>query len=62
MEKNSSRYNRFRQMYNKTIKGCLNLPGRAPHEKIDVMMGVQSARNIIQANFIRNYNLWMNEF
>ena len=40
MLKGNSKFNAFRQMYNKTIKDSLNLPLRAPQEKIDKLMGV----------------------
>ena len=49
-------------MYNKTIKDCLNLPAKAHHEKIDKLMGVQSAKNIVQSSYLRNYSLWEKEF
>ena len=49
-------------MYNKTIKDSLNLPLRAPHEKIDTLMGVQSAKNIVQSSYLRNHGLWEGEF
>ena len=49
-------------MYNKTIKDSLNLPPKAPHVKIDKLMGVQNAKNIVQSSYIRNYRLWEKEY
>ena len=49
-------------MYNKTIKDSLNLPLKAPHEKIDILMGVQNAKNIVQSSYLRNHELWEKEF
>ena len=49
-------------MYNKSIKDTLNLPLRAPHDKVDALMGVQSAINITQSSYVRNYNLWNKEY
>ena len=43
MEKDGSKFNMFRQMYNKSIKDSLNLPLRASHKNMDKLMGVQSA-------------------
>ena len=40
MIKTHSRYNRFRRMYNKTLKDCLGLPIYVPHAKIDKLLGV----------------------
>jgi hypothetical protein len=39
MRKNNSLFRDFRQIYNKTIKECLNLPTKAPHDKMDILMG-----------------------
>ena len=49
-------------MYNKTIKDSICLPRRATHDKMDKLMGVQSARNIVQSTYLRTYKLWENEF
>ena len=49
-------------MYNKSIKDTLNLPIKAPHEKVDTLMGVQNAKNIAQSSYLRNYNLWKKEY
>ena len=47
MEEEGSKFNRFRIMYNKTIKDSLNLPSKASHANLDKLMGVQSAKNIV---------------
>ena len=62
MMKKNSKFTAFRCTYNKTIKDCMNLPNRAPHDKIDNLMGVQNAKNIVQSTYIRNYRLWKKEF
>ena len=62
MVQDNSLFSAFRRMYNKTIKDTLNLPFRAPHEKVDTLMGVQNAINIIQSSFLRNYGLWQKEY
>ena len=49
-------------MYNKTVKDSLNLPSRAPHDKIDNLMGMQNAENIVQSSYVRNYILWKKEY
>ena len=40
MIKENSLFNAFRRMYNKSIKDTLNLPFKAPHDKVDTLMGV----------------------
>ena len=47
MQKKTSKFNTFRCIYNKTIKECMNLPNKAPHDKIDTLLGVQSAKNVV---------------
>ena len=62
MKKVKSKFNTFRILYNKSYKTCMNINKNAQHSKIDKLMGVQSARNIVYSSYVRNYKLWEKEF
>ena len=62
MEKKGSKFDQYRIIYNQTLKQTLNLPKNTNANKIDKLLGVQSAKNIVQASYVRNYQLWEREF
>ena len=62
MEKANSKFNMFKTIYNKSLKTCMNFNRNAQHKKIDKLMGVQSARNLVYSSYVRNYKLWEKEF
>ena len=62
MIKSLSKFNQFRLIYNKSVKQVLGLPANVSISKIDKILGVQSAHNIVQASYIRNQRLWSKEF
>ena len=57
MRKENSKFNQFRKIYNKTFKETMNLPWQSTHQKIDKLLGVQSAKNIVQSSYMRNFKL-----
>ena len=49
-------------MYNKSVKQVLKLPKNTNQNKVDKILGVQNAKNIVYSSFVRNFKLWDREF
>ena len=62
MAKENSKFNQFRKIYNKSFKEAMNLPWQSMHKKIDKILGVQSAKNLVQASYMRNAKLIEEEY
>ena len=53
---------KYRKVYNGSIKQLFKLPRSTPHALINIMMDCWSAETVAVQSYVRNANLWMESY